>query len=55
MRSQMRDNMRRGYRNHSSGGGDYEEGYRTGYKHGWDDSEEEADFRRSRGSDGRYR
>lgn len=56
MRSQMRRNMRGGYRMY---GGhdrdDYEHGYRQGYKHGWDDHEEDGmEYRRSRDSRGRY-
>lgn len=60
MRSQMRRNMRSGsgYRT-TSGGSNYHEGYRMGYKHGWEDKEddfdeEEMDFRRRRDSRGRY-
>ena len=62
MRSQMRRNMRGGYRGGSyptmRGGGSYEHGYRMGYKHGWEDSEDEMggdmDYRRQRDSRGRY-
>lgn len=48
LRSQMRENMRRGRsggmrRVIHSGSGDrtFHEGYREGYKHGWEDSEYE--------------
>lgn len=66
-RSQMRESMRRMYRNHE-GGGSYEEGlragrvrgYREGYKDGREDGEygEDGDYdewhRRGRDSRGRY-
>ena len=36
-------------------GDEYEHGYRMGYKHGWEDSDEEdMEYRRSRDSRGRY-
>lgn len=62
MRSQMRRNMRSGsYRTYGMGGsihsmrGDYGEGYRQGYKHGWEDSEDEdMEYRRARDSRGRF-
>lgn len=57
MRSQMRRNMRGGYRHY----GDtpmmrenYDKGYRQGYKHGWEDKEDEEEYRRSRDARGRY-
>ena len=57
MRSQMRRNMRGGYRHEGSypmmRSGSYEHGYRMGYKHGWEDSEDEMDdmdMRRARDS-----
>ena len=64
MRSQMRRNMRGGdYR--SMGGSsammhnDYNEGYRMGYKHGWEDKDDDWDeesehYRRRRDSSGRF-
>ena len=59
MRQQMRRSMRGGYRHDSYSpmmrGGDYEQGYRMGYKHGWEDSEDdEMEMRRARDSRGRY-
>lgn len=58
---QMRQNMRRSMRGGSYSpmmrGGNYEHGYRMGYKHGWEDHEDEMDdmdFRRARDSKGRY-
>lgn len=55
LRSQMRRNMRGGYRHHIDGGSEYERGYRYGYKHGWEDYEDEDEhYRRSRDSRGRY-
>ena len=60
MRQQMRRSMRGGYRHDGYSpmmrGGDYEQGYRMGYKHGWEDSENDMDeeFRRSRDSRGRF-
>lgn len=62
MRHEMRRNMRGGsYRYGSSypmmRGDNYEHGYRMGYKHGWEDSEDEMDdtqMRRARDSRGRY-
>lgn len=67
MRSEMRENMRHNYRGNggswvSSGqyrGGNYrtEEAYREGYRHGWEDSEDdmnEEHYRRSRDSRGRF-
>lgn len=62
MRSQMRRNMRSGYRYDGgsmmhSGGGSYRDGYRYGYKHGWEDHEDERmeeDYRRMRDSRGRF-
>ena len=58
MRQQMRRNMRGGnYSPMMRSGGGYEHGYRMGYKHGWEDSEDEMDemeYRRQRDSRGRY-
>ena len=57
MRSQMRRNMRGGYRSYGSGNyrDEYEHGYRMGYRHGWEDYEDDdMDYRRSRDSRGRY-
>lgn len=60
MRSQMRNNMRRGgYRMYGGSmrdGGSYRDGYKDGYEHGWKDSEDESDesYRRGRDSMGRY-
>ena len=56
MRSQMRRNMRGGYR-HNVGdvGSEYERGYRRGYKHGWEDMEDDdMEYRRRRDSRGRF-
>lgn len=60
MRSSMREEMRRGgnYRSGGNyrGGGNYrtEEAYREGYRHGWEDSEDEEHYRRQRDSMGRF-
>ena len=60
MRQQMRRSMRDGYRHEGyspmmRGGDNYEHGYRMGYKHGWEDSEDDdMEYRRSRDSRGRY-
>lgn len=62
MRRQMRRSMREGYRHDGMTpmmheGGSYEQGYRMGYKHGWEDSEDDMDdmdMRRARDSRGRY-
>lgn len=62
MRRQMRRSMREGYRYDGTTptmreGGSYEQGYRMGYKHGWEDSEDDMDdmdMRRGRDSRGRY-
>lgn len=60
MRQEMRRNMRGGYRydgDMSMRGGSYHDGYRQGYKHGWEDSEDDMDemeYRRRRDSMGRY-
>lgn len=66
MRSNMRRSMRGGgnYRHygttptmhHGSDDKSWEHGYRMGYKHGWEDSEEEEDehYRRARDSRGRF-
>ncbi len=58
MRSQMRDRMtahKGGRSSETSGGRTFEDGYRSGYKHGWEDAEDEADgYRRSRDSRGRF-
>ena len=64
LRSQMRRNYRRGnYRNYGGSSammrGDYSEGYRMGYKHGWEDKEDEwmdeyPEYRRRRDSRGRF-
>ena len=64
MRQNMRRYMRGGYR--YDGGArmmrddradrDYEHHYKMGYKHGWEDHEDEmdAEYRRARDSRGRY-
>ena len=43
MRSNMRSMMRGGYRSYGGSSammrGDYNEGYRMGYRHGWEDKE----------------
>lgn len=61
MRSEMRDSMRRGgmasYRNYGSVRDEVEHSYREGYRHGWEDSENDwADehYRRARDSRGRF-
>lgn len=59
MRNDMRRSMRGGYRHDGYSpmmrGGDYEQGYRMGYKHGWEDSEDdEMEMRRARDNRGRY-
>lgn len=62
MRSQMRRNMRGGYRYDGAypmmrdGSESKEHWYRMGYRHGWEDGEEEhdIDYRRARDSRGRY-
>lgn len=60
MRSQMRRNMRGGYRNYGGSSTmmreDSNEHYRRGYRHGWEDHEDEMeqDYRRQRDSRGRY-
>jgi hypothetical protein len=65
MRENMRRNMRGGYRyeGHSPmmrGGDSWEHGYRMGYRHGWEDSEDDMmkddgeKFRRMRDSRGRF-
>ena len=59
MRTEMRRNMRGGYYRRSGDmymrGDEYEHGYRMGYQHGWEDSDEEdMEYRRSRDSRGRY-
>lgn len=33
---------------------DYDEGYRTGYEHGFKDHEQDENWRRMRGADGRF-
>ena len=62
LRRNMRRSMRGGY--HHDGempmmrdDREWEHGYRMGYKHGWDDSEDEMEeehYRRARDSRGRY-
>lgn len=62
LRSQMRNNMRRGYRVFGGGpyrgsDGSYRDGYKDGYEHGWKDSQDdmsEENFRRERNSIGQY-
>ena len=60
LRREMRRNYRSGnYRNYGGSSasmrGDYSEGYRMGYKHGWEDSEDDAmEMRRARDDRGRY-
>lgn len=59
MRSQMRRSMRGGYRNYGGSSpmmhNEYDDGYRMGYRHGWEDKEDdEVDYRRQRDSRGRY-
>lgn len=62
MRQQMRRNMRgdgyhgMNYRNYC-GGNNYRDGYKLGYKEGWEDHEDEMDdmeYRRARDSRGRF-
>ncbi len=50
MRTRMRESMKRGYRQPMGGGDSYDKGYETGYKHGWEDKEDETDgeYRRGR-------
>ena len=52
MRSNMREEMRRGYRSYPHMREDGHS-YRDGYKHGWEDAEEER-YRRSRDSRGGF-
>ena len=59
MRSNMRSMMRGGYRYDGYSPmmreDKWEHGYRMGYKHGWEDSEDDAmEMRRARDSRGRY-
>lgn len=61
IRHEMRRNMREDYRHDGYSpmmrGGSFEHGYRMGYKHGWEDSEDDMDdmnMRRSRDSRGRF-
>ena len=63
MRSNMRSMMRGGQRSYGGSTatmrGDYNEGYRMGYKHCWEDKEddwmdENPEYRRRRDSRGRY-
>ena len=62
MRSQMRRNMRGGnYRNYGGSSAmmrdDMNEHYRRGYRHGWEDGQDDMDeehYRRRRDSMGRY-
>ena len=60
MRQQMRRSMRGSYRHEGyspmmRSGDNYEHGYRMGYKHGWEDSEDDdMEYRRARDSRGRY-
>ena len=62
MRENMRQQMRGGYRRNMpmrrNTTDQYEEGYRNGYTHGWQDAEDESDTmmnnRRGRGRDGRF-
>ena len=62
MRSNMRRTMRGGYRYEgyspmmrSGSGESWEHGYRMGYKHGWEDHEDdEMEMRRARDSRGRF-
>lgn len=61
IRHEMRRSMRGNYRHDGYSptmrGGSYEQGYRMGYKHGWEDSEDDMDdmdMRRSRDNRGRY-
>ena len=60
MRSNMRSMMRGSYRHEGyspmmRGSDNYEHGYRMGYKHGWEDSEDDdMEYRRARDSRGRY-
>lgn len=42
MRSGMRDNMKRSGMRHIAGkSSEYEDGYKAGYKHGWEDRDSE--------------
>ena len=56
----MRRSMRGGYRHDGYSpmmrdNDNYEHGYRMGYKHGWEDSEDDdMEYRRARDSRGRY-
>jgi hypothetical protein len=59
MRQQMRRSMRGGYRYDGTTPmmheDKWEHGYRMGYKHGWEDSEDdEMEMRRTRDNRGRY-
>lgn len=57
MRQQMRRTMRGGYRYDGDGmmrGGEYERGYRTGYREATEDWDEDEHYRRRRDSLGRY-
>ena len=58
MRQQMRRNMRSGsYRTYEPmmRSDSYEHGYRQGYKHGWEDSDDdEMEMRRRRNSRGEF-
>ena len=55
MREHMRRSMRGGYSPMMHHEGDnYEHGYRLGYRHGWEDNEDDMEMRRSRDSRGRY-
>lgn len=61
VRQDMRRSMRGNYRYDGTkpmmrhGGDTWEHGYRMGYRHGWEDcDEEEAEYRRSRDSRGRF-
>ena len=58
LRQEMRRSMRGGYRHDGYSpmmrGGEYERGYRTGYREATEDWEEDENYRRRRDSLGRY-
>ena len=58
LRHEMRRSMRGGYRHDGYSpmmrGGEYERGYRTGYREATEDWEEDENYRRRRDSSGRY-
>lgn len=54
LRSNMREEMRHGYRDYPHMRNDGVHSYREGYRHGWEDAEDDEHFRRSRDSRGRF-